>query len=163
MIVVILLVITSSIATYYFKPNTIKISYPFTFKHYGNDYACEGLIVQGIYTDDGAIDKSRKGIYANNSTENLDTIAISINGDKLDFTTGAGVKAGITHGTPLKIIENSDKTLAAIDRDETGLATPVDVFTMNKDTGLALWSRSLKTGLLTSKDPTSETEYLICR
>ncbi len=151
----------TGVTIYVLKPATLKVAYPYILTHYGNSYSCQGLLNQSIISDNGNISK-KAGITAESTTKSVDTIAININNNQLDFVTTAGVQLGDTKGKPLQIVENSDKFLVAIDRDETGLSKPMDVFTLNKKSGIALWSRSLESELF-SDDPTSETEYLICR
>lgn len=153
-----------ALTVYYLKPLKTQIFYPYTFQHYGSDYACEGLVVTSTSTDDGKIDPSKKGIYAEISTSSkqLDKLAISIKDNELEFTTSADVETGSTKGRPLNIIENSDNYLVAADRDTTGLAKPYGVFIMNKKTGMALWNQSLMRGF-PSDDPLSDVEYFVCR
>jgi hypothetical protein len=160
----IILSIASALIVYVYKPNLVKVDYPFTFSHYGNSYACEGLVIGVAQSDPDKykISPNAKGISieASTSTKNLDKVAIEIDGNNLKFTTQSNVQAGETQGRPMQIIENSDKYLVASDRLNVGLK-PYDVFTLNKTSGVALWTENL-IGFM-SEDPEGFSEYLICR
>lgn len=159
----IILSIASALIVYVYKPNLVKVDYPFSFSHYGNSYACEGLVIGVAQSDPDKykISPSTKGISIETSTKNLDKVAIEIDGNSLKFTTQANIQVGDTQGRPMQIIENSDKYLVAADRNDVGVKS-YDIFTLNKTSGVALWTENQMIGF-PSEDPSGFTQYLICR
>jgi len=129
--------------------------------HYGDSYTCKGLLHSFASTNNDGIQKDKK-VSVDSTTKDLDTLSIRIDGDQLHFLTQASVAAGSTGDErPLKIIENSNDHMVAVDIYPAFPDQNIDTFNLNKKTGMAVWNRTLTT-LLGVSDPAGETEYFSC-
>jgi hypothetical protein len=118
--------------------------------------SCEALLFSAIHGEE----KGRlKGMVA----KGTDNLSIEMKDNKtLLMMTVASVKAGITEPRTFAILKNTEKELTAISYEEPLLkGQTVNVFILNKETGLAIWSKN-STSFFTSKVPDAQIMYLKC-
>lgn len=148
------------------KPQ-LKVNYPNLSSHLGNSFACEGLLNSEVYASNGALGHE-KGIFTKSSSKNVDKITIEIDGNDLrfTFTSQTDIRVGTARAKPLPITENSQNRLIAVDtqspRSLGSNGNPVDVFAMDKQSGLAAWTRT-EPDFIGTTGPYTITEYLVCR
>lgn len=131
-------------------PATINVSKQTTF-------SCESLLSANIigspvdYLTDGVEGTIRKG---------TDKIALNIiDENTLSFLTRASLEAGVSEGDHFVIINNTDEELVAILYNDFN--SSVNIFTLNKTNGLAVWSKT-RPNFLTYDSPTGSIIYLSC-
>ena len=140
----------------------LKLPYPNTLAEgiQTNHYFCKALMGSSLVADSGRIISKGRGVLGK-LFEGTDEMSIQIKGDKLHFLTRASFESGLTEDdSPFEIIVNNDKELTAIDIDE-GVGTFVNVFTLNKETNIAVWSKVRSRQILT-QDPDVQSYVLEC-
>lgn len=135
-----------------FKPLRYSASYPFVSKITREELACEALADSMIYADkqEGVIGEVSKG---------TDKISIKIANGKFQFLSKASFESGELEGRPFTLLRN-DKYVVAVDYDDMPM---LNFFIMNRETGMAIWTKGRISPLLFGENPDSQSIYLICR
>ena len=94
--------------------------------------------------------------------EGVDEISIEIEGNTLYFLTGASFNLGEAKAAKFQVIYNTEEEVLAICPQQTAGYT-VDIFTLNKKTGLAVWTKTRSFDLLSGSTPSAQSFYLICK
>lgn len=161
---VVVVIIASSLSAligYNIKPTKIVVPYPIAIKHYGDSYACEGLTTSTSFANKENLGNGN-GVIVDSGTKNVDRLAIKIDGENLQFVTGASVQIGETNSPPLNILQNDDKRLIAVDLAKPDSNRAINVFILNKENGLAAWQET-ETNYVLTGNPSGYTEYFVCR
>jgi len=116
---------------------------------------CEAVVSTGLYANT----IGEKGILAQ-LARGTDKISIEVDGDVLYFLTGAGFNLGGAKGAKFQVLHNSEQQILAI-TSEGGKT--VDVFTLNKKTGLAVWTKTRFLDFMSGGNPSAQSFYLMCR
>ncbi len=143
------------------KSKSINLPYPYIYASQGSNarYYCEALLGTFIHSPSKNLGLIKKGIHAE-VFKATDKISIKIEGNKMLFLTYASFEAGDTaNENPYNIIYNDAHKILAIDQIESNLI--VSIFTLNKDTGIANWSKIKPNGLFTG-NPDSQSYCLKC-
>jgi hypothetical protein len=162
----VIMIITISLF-YFYQKQSLKYS----VKEIGYDvsefqrWGCEGLVYSEISENlDLGKETQLKQIVAS-IDKGTDSVAISIEGDRLKFNTAASLKSGMTDPDYYSIVRNDNKLIAVdIGSHIPGGKIPevVDVFILDKKTGFAIWTRNSTDRIFTSL-PYAFIEYFICR
>jgi hypothetical protein len=97
--------------------------------------------------------------------EGSDVLSIRIEHDYLVFLTKASFESGIAEGSRFPLIENTSDYLKAWDSSSSGVAI-LESFVLNKNNGLAIWTRVRPSGFFGQKVPAapdSDTIYFRCQ
>ena len=137
---------------------SLKIPFPPTIGVHGQtSLSCESLMSAGIvgspeeYLTNGIEGEVRKG---------TDKLAVNIKGDgTMSFLTRASVEAGVAEGDSWSVLRDTSEDLVALHYDD--FFGSVNVFALNKETGLAIWSKT-RPDFLTYGSPTGAVIYLQC-
>ncbi len=120
-------------------------------------FSCKSLMSADIigspvdYLTDGIEGSINKG---------TDKIAVNIKDDgTLSFLTRASLEVGVSEGDIFAIMKNTEKELVAIFYEDFFGST--NVFSLNKENGLAIWSKA-RPSFLTYESPTGSIMYLSC-
>jgi hypothetical protein len=119
---------------------------------------CEAIVGAGLY---GSTIQN-KGILGQLS-KGTDKISIRIEGNILHFLSGASFEIGEAKAAQFKIISGSDEEVTAILPQETALGYTVDIFTLNKKTGLAVWTKTRSYDAWSGGAPSAQSFYLRCK
>ena len=123
-----------------------------------NNCRCESIVSAVIYGntigDEGILAQIEKG---------TDKVSISIEGDTLHFLTGASFKAGEARPAQCQIMHNTDEQILAVCPTPTNFGFTVDTMTINKMTGLAVWTKIRSADLFSGGNPSAQSFYLICK
>lgn len=92
-----------------------------------------------------------------------DEISIEIEGNTLYFLTGASFKLGDARPAEYQVIYNAKDQVLAIFPQKTPLGITVDVFALNKKTGLAVWTKTRSYDVPSGGTPSGQSFYLICK
>ena len=92
----------------------------------------------------------------------IDEISIEFEGNTLYFLTGASFNLGEAKAAKFQVIYNTEEEVLAICHQQTAGYT-VDIFTLHKKTGLALWTKTRSFDLLSGGTPSGQSFYLICK
>lgn len=125
---------------------------------YSNKFTCSSIVNNILQSDDGYISK-QPGIFAIQNVSITDKFALEIIGNVLILQTDANVKAGNAQGEQMDIESNTSDSLLAVKQDPSY----IDVFSLNKATGLAIANITRSTAVTTLINPQSESEYLLCQ
>jgi hypothetical protein len=139
----------------------LELPYPQVFTQEGikNKYFCEALLGTMIMAPAENIGKIKKGVKGE-VFKGTDKISIEIRGDKLHFLTRASFEAGdAADENPWSIIYNDKHTVLAVDAIEKNLI--VNVFALNKDTGIANWTKLRSADIITG-NPDGQSYCLKC-
>jgi len=139
---------------------SLKIPFPFTTDVSGyTSLACESLMSAGIvgshtdYLTNGIEGEVRKG---------TDKLAVNVKGDgTLAFLTQASVEAGVAEGDLWTVLRDTSESLIAMHLSDGVFSSQVNVFALNKETGLAVWSKT-SPDFLTFGSPRGDVFYLQC-
>lgn len=124
----------------------------------GNAIFCAAIIGSTLEAYTGV---SSKKCIRGNLFKGTDQVAIEVEGDALYFTTKAAFEAGqVRDKSPFKVLVNSESQLVAIDYDES-LGAYINVFALNRRTGIAVWSKSRSRDFLTG-NPDVQSYILSC-
>jgi hypothetical protein len=102
--------------------------------------------------------------YTVETSEPGDRVAIRFHGDGkfMDIMTAVSVESGSARPETFDVIDKSPSTLVAIDKD--GVAEgKLESFTINLDTGIAIWTKVRGHGILSMDLPDQFTTLLSCR
>ena len=129
-----------------------------------NQCRCEAIVSTGLFADTTSLSPNiKKGISAG-LNKGTDKISIQIDGDTLYFLSGASFETGEAKPAQFKIFHHSKEHLLAIISEETPAGGyTVDIFTLNKKTGLAVWTKTRSSELFRGNIPSAQTFYLKCR
>lgn len=136
---------------------TIKIKYPSTNNVSAlSSLSCNAVMYAGIW---GELDGIEGQIE-----EAKDILAIKIKDDEtMLLITKASVEVGIAEPAEFQIVKNDKEVLLAVEYHESALGSPsLGTFILNKETGLAIWTRNEPTYMLLGK-PVTQSHYLICK
>lgn len=114
--------------------------------------SCESIVSTTVL----AFKKDRK--IESEINKGTDKLSVRLEGDQLYFLTRAALEAGGTEGDAFQVVQNTDKYLTAIFIDPFG---GIDTFTLNKETGKAIWSKN-RSHYLVAKDVENESMMLDC-
>ena len=92
-----------------------------------------------------------------------DKISLQIEGDILYFLSGASFKLGEAKPVLFKIIHNSEEQVLAILPEQTTFGYTVDIFTLNKKTGVAVWTKTRSYDSFSGGAPSAQSFYLKCK
>jgi hypothetical protein len=123
-----------------------------------NTCRCESIVSAVIYGNT----LGDKGILAQ-LDKGTDKISISIEGDTLYFLTGASFKTGEARPGQCQIMHNTDEQILAVCPTPTNFGFTVDTITINKKTGLAVWTKTRSADLFSGGNPSAQSFYLICK
>jgi hypothetical protein len=143
------------------KEKVLEFPYPFILKLEGvhSKYYCEALLGTTIMSPAMTIGDIKKGVQGK-VFKGTDKLSIEIKDDKLYFLTKASFEAGDSRDeNPFTIIYNDEHKVLAIDKIDESLI--VNVFTLNKDTGVANWAKIRNEGFLTG-NPDTQSYCLKC-
>lgn len=96
------------------------------------------------------------------SSVGTDRLAIEVRSDGLHFVTRAAVESGIAFAPPFRIVKNDSNALAAVDLQEGSLGFTLSTFLLNKQNGLAVWTKS-RPSFAIRQEPDTQAHYLLCR
>ena len=116
---------------------------------------CEAVVSTGLYANT----IGEKRILAE-LARGTDKISIQVDGDVLYFLTRAGFNLGEATGAKFQVLQNSEEQIQAISSEG---GNTVDVFTLNKKTGLAIWTKARSIDLFSGGNPSAQSFYLMCR
>ena len=74
-----------------------------------------------------------------------------------------GFEIGEAKAAQFQIIHNSDEQVTSILSQETALGHTVDIFTLNKKNGMAVWTKTRSSDLLSGGTPSAQSFYLKCK
>ena len=123
-----------------------------------NTCRCESIISAIIYGNT----IGDKGILAQ-LDKGTDKISISIEGDTLYFLTGASFKAGEARPAKCQVMHNTVEQILAICPTPANFGFTVDTITINRKTGLGVWTKTRSDDLFSGGNPSAQSFYLICR
>ena len=119
---------------------------------------CESLINASVYADT----LSQKNIVGTLS-KGTDEINIEIKGNTLYFLSGASFKQGDVSPAEFRVVHNTDSQVLAICSQETGNGYTVDIFALNKENGIAVWTKTRSYDLFSGGHPLGYCIYLNCK
>ncbi len=143
------------------QQKVLEIPYPYIFKSetIPNKYCCEtsvGTDLDAAVQYVGGIKYDVRGKVF----KATDKLSIEFKDDKLYCLTKASFEAGDSRDeNPFNIIYNDEHKVLAIDEIDANLI--VNVFTLNKDTGIGNWAKIRADGFLTG-NPDSQSYCLKC-
>jgi predicted transcriptional regulator len=91
--------------------------------------------------------------------EGTDSLAIEIQNDVLYIMTNVGFESASAKRAEFEVVSNSDETVLAVTSE--GERT-VDVFTLDKTTGMAVWTKTRSEDLIFGS-PTAQSFLLTCQ
>jgi hypothetical protein len=91
-----------------------------------------------------------------------DTLAIEIDGKNVKFITRASVEMGQASPSTFTITRNNESVLIAFAVDETLLGVTIDSLLLNRENGLAVWTKSRSASIM-GDQPMTQSLYLRCR
>lgn len=119
---------------------------------------CEAIVSAGLYANT----IQNKGISGELS-KGTDKISVRIKGNILHFLSGASFETGEANAAQFQIIHNSDEQVSGILTQKTAFGLTVDIFTLNKKTGMAVWTKTRSSDLLAGGNPSAQSLYLKCK
>jgi hypothetical protein len=119
---------------------------------------CESLINAAVFADT----LSQKNIVGTLS-KGTDEISIEIKGNILYFLSGASFKQGGARPAEFRVVHNTNEQILAICSQETGNGYTVDIFALNKKTGIAVWTKTRSYDLFSGGHPLGYCIYLKCK
>lgn len=119
---------------------------------------CEAIISAGLYANT----IQNKGILGELS-KGTDKINIRIKGNTLYFLSGDSFDIGEAKSAQFQIIHNSDEQVSSILSNKTAVGHTVDIFTLNKKNGMAVWTKTRSSDLLSGGTPSAQSFYLKCK
>ena len=105
--------------------------------------------------------KANKKEITSEIGDGTDELSIQIEGDALYLMTAASFRVRFSRPAKYNIIKNTDKKIIAVYFDMT--ESSIDIFAINKDTGLAVWSRTSSCNILYWDNPSTDWNYLLCK
>lgn len=125
-------------------------------------YSCDAIVGSRIEAVSKGDHINKKIGVLGKLFKGTDKIIIEIKGNKLHFLTRASFEAGDSiDSNPFNIVYNNNHQLLAIDVDNIGVGVTANVFALNKDTGIAVWSKTQLQEFFT-KNPNSQSYCLAC-
>jgi hypothetical protein len=142
---------------------------PASWTKQGN-WACDGIAYASLSEESESayesLSKKSASLEASHKIEgeladDRNKLALQVDGQNLKFITQAAVGTGVAEPSQFTITRNDESVLVAVVSDgPPGYA--VDSFVLNKKNGLAVWTQSSPT-LIISKIPYTQTVYLVCK
>jgi hypothetical protein len=129
------------------------------------EISCQAIALMHIRQDGDSLDPAAPNRLIATIEKGTDVVAIRIERKQLIFLTKVAFSAGMAEGTPFPLIENDSEHLKALESFSEGNKM-LESFVLNKNSGLAVWSRIRPAGYLGAIKPTapdSQTVYLQCR
>ena len=125
---------------------------------YSNKFSCSSIVNNILQSDDGFISK-QPGIFSIQNVSSPDKFALGVICHIHILQTDVNVKGGSAQGEQMEIVSNTSDNLLAIKQ----APLYIDVFSLNKGTGLAIANITRSISLVTNINPQSESEYLLCQ
>ena len=122
-----------------------------------NQCRCKAIVSSQLFANT----IRKKGIEAK-LAKGTDKVSIQIEGDILYFLSDASFNLGEAKPAKFQVIYNTEEEVLAICHQQTAGYT-VDIFTLHKKTGLALWTKTRSFDLLSGGTPSGQSFYLICK
>jgi len=119
---------------------------------------CEAIVSAVLYANT----IQNKGIYGQ-LFEGTDKVSIRIEGNILHFLSGASFETGEAKAAQFKILHKSNEQVLGVLTQETPLGYTVDIFTLNKNNGMAVWTKTRSSDLLSGGTPSGQSFYLKCK
>lgn len=119
---------------------------------------CEAVVSAGLYANT----IQNKGISGELS-KGIDKISVRIEGNILHFLSGASFETGEAKTAQFQIIHNSDEHVSGILTQKTAFGLTVDIFTLNKKTGMSVWTKTRSSDMLAGGTPSAQSFYLKCK
>ena len=119
---------------------------------------CEAVVSTGVFAN---TDIEPKSILAK-LTKGMDDLSIQVEGDILYFLTSSDFKLG-SKASKFRVVHNSEQQILAIIPEEEPGAYTVDIFALNKKTGLAVWTKTKSLDIFSDGLPSAQSFYFACR
>ena len=123
-----------------------------------NQCRCESFVNTAVYANTLS-DKNIVGTLSKGG----DKISVEVEADTLYFLSGTSFEVGTAKPAEFEIRYNTDESLLAVCSQHTGLGLTVDVFTLNKQSGFAVWTKTRSYDILSGGHPLSYSMYLKCK
>ena len=141
---------------------TIRVPYPNVYfskeAKISKSYYCTGLVSSTIEALKKDIVSEKSGVVGTVSIPS-DEVSIEIEDKKLFVLSKASFKQGVTRGTPFDIIsDDGNKLLATFNTDGVFSGQVVNIFALNRENGIAIWTRTRLDGFITGNPDV----YSIC-
>lgn len=119
---------------------------------------CEAIVSAGLYANT----IQNKEILGQLS-KGTDKISIRIEGNILYFLSNASFETGEAKAAQFQILHKSDEQVLGVLNQETPQGYTVDIFTLNKNNGMAVWTKTRSSDLLSGGTPSGQSFYLKCK
>lgn len=158
-IIIISLMLANTVVISFAADKELKFPLPNLSPLLTNDQCrCEAIVSAGLFGNT----IQNKGIFGQLS-KGTDKLSIRIEGNILHFLSGASFEIGEAKAAQFQIIHNSDEQVTSILSQETALGHTVDIFTLNKENGMAVWTKTRSSDLLSGGTPSAQSFYLKCK
>jgi hypothetical protein len=122
-----------------------------------NQCHCEAIVSAGLYADTLLKKQIWSTLY-----KGTDKVSIQIEGDTLYFLSGASFGIGEAKPAQFKIVNQPQEQVVAIRSQEMIDGYTIDIFTLNKKTGLAVWTKTRSNDAISGGTPSTQSSYLKC-
>lgn len=117
-------------------------------------FSCKAVLSTDTWRDpdqnDNLVTTTKRG---------TDQLAITIDGETMQFNTRASLEAGMARGATFSILRNDEEAVISAYLEPSGFS--MNTFSLNKATGHAVWTKTRPEFL--GQGATSDTIHLICR
>jgi len=159
-LVTLIISILVGFGVYYYKPTQTYTTIPFSTKILNtHSISCEAILSSYIW---GANTIREEGKIKASVSKGTDKIAIEMDDDRLYFLSSASQQTGTARGVEWNIVKNTDKKTVAILFNSENTFPNYNLFILNKETGIAIWTKS-REDYIASDNPDTQSYYLICR
>lgn len=127
-------------------------------------YACEAINSMHTYEMNNYSDDDSVVTLEADINKGTDTVAIEVDEDKFYFLTKASLEIGVVRpDEEWDILTNNNESLIAMVTSSPFENGPtIDIFSLDKNTGIALWSKNRTQGFLTGTVPVGSLIHFKC-
>ena len=123
-----------------------------------NQLSCSTIVDASMFQDG----LEGEGEIAVEVSKGTDKLALTINEDSISIITRAAVEQGISEAERWPILSNTTSELFAVGMREGVFGSNMYSFTLNKETGFAIWSK-VSPSLLYVQVPQGFLQFLVCK
>lgn len=162
LLVVIVALISSGLA-YFLKPNKATVfSYKINVGE-NSQLSCSAIMGATLFPNPNWEEREAESIEGTLFTKDETKVAIDIGEDTIKFLSATSVEVGISQPAEFLIIRNDEKSLVAVyPENDVAIDPGINTFVLNKESGLATWTKS-KPAFLTTPLPDTQVYYMECR
>lgn len=120
----------------------------------GKNFSCIAILSTDTWRD-----PEQNGNLVTTTKEGTDQLAITIEGETMQFNTRASLEAGMARGAMFSILRNDEEAMISAYLEPSGFS--MNTFSLNKATGHAVWTKTRAAFL--GQGVTSDTIHLICK